>query len=1208
MSIPNGLRSILISMFVALFCWSFSQTAYAEVTPYSGEVLRTQAEVIGTACGLVETTWDDPDWAMVTSDHILRSHDCIAECASCPTCWYNQPFDPCYSTNRYWKFQENSGTAFAFPMAALGVGTFDGLYLRRNVKFQLYSGSDESNPFGPEMRGPIYISIDCWRDVYVACEGFEPGTFFVTGGPGALANYSMKIGGDTDIESVDIKRSDNMIAHHTNKFNDNFVLRRGATFEVEVRFGQEYGPGCHEVYFEATHNFDGIEKIVDIPPYDTAPPAGEWGAEYVGAETNGDNTRSVTVKVHIPADAAIGEYEFKAFVRNKDTTDPTDEQEFEDTVIIIFNPWGVDDDVYMSGTAQLQEYVLNENGKIWRGEASSNSPKSWRFDQFDEKTIEVAMYLLEGLSSSNRADPKAISRYFSKMTNSQDDNGIVVGCWGCDTSGGKLPSYWSGSDQIISRYAASKTPVRYGQCWVFGGVLTSLLRCVGIPARPLTNFESAHDRDKPVNKAVDFYFDTMGNYDRSRTKDSKWNYHVWCDAWINEWNAVDGTPQETSDGVYQTGPAPHVLIKNDLGGLYDVDFVFAEVDAVINYWIALADGTDFLINTNTTRIGRNITTKAVSGNGASDITSAYKTPETTALARMLAAASDVDVTVDVPEIIVLGSNIVWTVQLANNSGSIRKAHVIIGASAIDYDGSLISPIDNMDTEIDIGPGEVEKVTLTIPASSYIAWTNTTRTFEAAVSVVIAETNDILLDVQRTVLIASGPVITLSSNLPIPEGGSVNLAADWSNPLSTELSNVLVIFSVGEGLSISGASNVEVPVGNLAAGQQLSVFCDISAMSKGIHYATVTISADKISDIFADQAITVLADCNGNGVADSIDIEQGFSNDCNGNNIPDECEEDCDGNGVPDDCDINEDPKIDCNGNDVPDSCDLANGTSLDNNNNNIPDECEVDCNNNGVPDDIDIAVGVSSDFNGNGVPDECDEDCNGNGISDEIDISLGDSSDDNFNGVPDECEVVVENKPPVAICQDITVPADANCAADATINNGSFDPDGDPITLDQSPPGPYPLGMSDVTLMVTDDKGASGTCSSTVTVEDREPPVIEGLSMSPNILWPPNHKMVLITPLITATDNCDSNLVVRLDSITMNEGDETDTFDLGYDSTQGDGHTYNDIEVDQSGNIYLRAERSGTGSGRIYTLTYVATDASGNSATASTIVTVPHNQ
>ena len=50
------------------------------------------------------------------------------------------------------------------------------------------------------------------------------------------------------------------------------------------------------------------------------------------------------------------------------------------------------------------------------------------------------------------------------------------------------------------------------------------------------------------------------------------------------------------------------------------------------------------------------------------------------------------------------------------------------------------------------------------------------------------------------------------------------------------------------------------------------------------------------------------------------------------------------------------------------------------------------------------------------------------------------------------------------------------------------------------------------------------------------------------------------------------------------------------------------FQVDTNGNISLRAERSGTGTGRIYTLTYSATDCSGNSSTAEVTVTVPHNQ
>ncbi len=70
------------------------------------------------------------------------------------------------------------------------------------------------------------------------------------------------------------------------------------------------------------------------------------------------------------------------------------------------------------------------------------------------------------------------------------------------------------------------------------------------------------------------------------------------------------------------------------------------------------------------------------------------------------------------------------------------------------------------------------------------------------------------------------------------------------------------------------------------------------------------------------------------------------------------------------------------------------------------------------------------------------------------------------------------------------VSAGTNCVADASVNNGSFDPDGDPITVSQVPPGPYPLGTNRVTLTVSDNHGASNSCSALVIVQDRTPPVI----------------------------------------------------------------------------------------------------------------------
>jgi poly(3-hydroxybutyrate) depolymerase len=93
-----------------------------------------------------------------------------------------------------------------------------------------------------------------------------------------------------------------------------------------------------------------------------------------------------------------------------------------------------------------------------------------------------------------------------------------------------------------------------------------------------------------------------------------------------------------------------------------------------------------------------------------------------------------------------------------------------------------------------------------------------------------------------------------------------------------------------------------------------------------------------------------------------------------------------------------------------------------------------------------------------------------------------------FGGGISRDALLTVNRFPVARCVPVIVPAGANCLAQASVDNGSYDPDGDPITLSQAPPGPYPLGNNTVLLTVTDNKGASNTCLSSVLVVDRTPP------------------------------------------------------------------------------------------------------------------------
>ena len=110
------------------------------------------------------------------------------------------------------------------------------------------------------------------------------------------------------------------------------------------------------------------------------------------------------------------------------------------------------------------------------------------------------------------------------------------------------------------------------------------------------------------------------------------------------------------------------------------------------------------------------------------------------------------------------------------------------------------------------------------------------------------------------------------------------------------------------------------------------------------------------------------------------------------------------------------------------------------------------------------------------------------------------------------------------------------------------------------------------------------------------------VSVEPDMLWPPNHKMTMIKATVTVTDLIDPDPQIVLESITCNEPD----------NGKGDGNTKNDIQDADFGTedyeFSLRAERSGKGEGRIYTITYTVTDFAGNSSSATATVTVSHDQ
>jgi hypothetical protein len=210
--------------------------------------------------------------------------------------------------------------------------------------------------------------------------------------------------------------------------------------------------------------------------------------------------------------------------------------------------------------------------------------------------------------------------------------------------------------------------------------------------------------------------------------------------------------------------------------------------------------------------------------------------------------------------------------------------------------------------------------------------------------------------------------------------------------------------------------------------------------------------------------------------------------------------------------------------------------------------------------------------------------------------------------------VLIDSTPPVVDAgPDMTVEQESYAGTQVTLNGTAIDDVSTRFNFTWSEDGmvlkseanvtdtvliyTFNLGTHVVTLDATDEAGNTGSDNVTVTVVDTTPPEIT-VSVTPDSLWPPNHKYVLVEATVTAQDACDPSPTITFVSITSNEPD----------NGKGDGNTINDIVIIDDYTFEFRAERSGMGEGRVYTITYEATDASGNSAQAYATITVNHNQ
>lgn len=131
------------------------------------------------------------------------------------------------------------------------------------------------------------------------------------------------------------------------------------------------------------------------------------------------------------------------------------------------------------------------------------------------------------------------------------------------------------------------------------------------------------------------------------------------------------------------------------------------------------------------------------------------------------------------------------------------------------------------------------------------------------------------------------------------------------------------------------------------------------------------------------------------------------------------------------------------------------------------------------------------------------------------------------------------------------------------------------------------------------DGGSGGTGSELggIVIQANNPPDCSAAGPSVATLWPPNHQFASIN-VLGVTDPDGDAITINIDGIRQDE--PTDTFGDGKFTPDGQGVGTSTAEV--------RAERAVPGNGRVYHISFSASDTFGASCSSEVLVGVPHDE
>ncbi|XP_009937072.2 protein-glutamine gamma-glutamyltransferase 6 [Opisthocomus hoazin] len=679
----------------------------------------------------------------------------------------------------------------------------------------------------------------------------------------------------------------NKAAHHTSDYTSTEVIvRRGQAFNITLNL---------QTTVQSADNFTFIATTGPSPAESQQTKAifnlSEEGVSGWSATQAPSEPGCMNFTIFSPANAVIGRYKLKLQTVSGNKVSSTLLGQF----VLLFNPWCPNDDVYMANEKERWEYVLNDSGIIFQGLEKYIQQEAWNYGQFEEDILDISLSILDrslnhrqdpAVDVSNRNNPIYVSRIISAMVNSNDEKGVVEGKWNGEYYSGTNPLQWSGSVTILRKwYRGRYKPVRYGQCWVFAGVMCTVLRSLGIPTRVITNFNSAHDRN--INLSIDKYIDISGKTVHL-TEDSVWNFHVWNESWFirrdlgsfyDGWQVLDATPQERSKGIYQCGPASTRAIKEgDVNLDYDSSFVFAAVNADYVTWIHYSKKRRERIYSDTKKIGKFISTKAVGTNSRVDVTANYKYPEGSLKERQvyekalkllgvrstgkkpkttrprrrssLAWRQNMTQPAQKPSISgklildaspVIGQDIHLTLALRNLTSDFKTIKVKLRASAILYTRKPKAEILQLSRSVKLGSEEVKEISFKI---SYSQYKNSLMDDRKMLVTAVCETKKGASLLVEKDIVLQDPFLIIKVFGPTVVHKVVNVQVTFTNPLP-EVVTDCVLRAEGSGLL---KEQLRINVARMAPMESSTVQFEIIPYKSGTRQLQVDLVCIHFSDI------------------------------------------------------------------------------------------------------------------------------------------------------------------------------------------------------------------------------------------------------------------------------------------------------------------------------------------------------------------------